>query len=112
MFQQKLSINSPENLIHHEELKAVENNPGDTADNKYVDNADEDDSPVHLIPDFCVSYMNVPLVNGWVSELKTCYSFEPPKDPGVEVREAGEWENTGGDKKLEFNLYIIVKVLL
>ena len=103
-FQQKLPINRPDDLIHHEELKAVENNPGDTTDNKYDDDADEDDSHVHLISDLCFSDMSVPQVNGWVNELNTCDSLDPHIDPGVEVGEAGEGENTGGDQSEQIHV--------
>ena len=60
----KILINRPDDLIHHEELKAVENNPWDITDNRYDDDADEDDSHVHLISDLCFSDMSVPQVNG------------------------------------------------
>jgi hypothetical protein len=68
----KLSINKPDDLIHHEELKAVEKNPGDTTDNKYGDNVDEDGSHVHLIPDLPLSDMGVPTVSVLFSDHNTC----------------------------------------
>ena len=98
MVNKKLSINKPDDLIHHEKLKAVEKNPGDTTDNKYSDNADEDDSHVHLISDLCLSGMCVPTVSGLFCELNICDWLDDPIDPGVEVWEAGEGENAGGDQ--------------
>ena len=62
MVNKKLSINRPDDLIHHEELKAVEMNPRDTIDNKYGDNTNEDGSHVYLISDLCLSDMSVPTV--------------------------------------------------
>ena len=93
-----LSVIKPDDLIYHEELKAVEKNPGDTADNKYGDNADEDGSHVHFIPDLWLSGMGVPTVIGLFSELNSFDWLDDPIDPGVEIWEAGEGENAGGDQ--------------
>ena len=75
----------PDDLFHHEELKAIEKNPGDTTDNKYSDNADEDGGHVHLISVVCLSNVSVPTLSGLFSDLNSFDSLEDPIYPAVEV---------------------------
>ena len=42
---------SPEKFCRHEELIAVEEDPGDVTEDKHKDDADEDEGEVDLTPD-------------------------------------------------------------
>ena len=60
LIRREIFESRPDDLIQHEELKAVQDNPGDVTDKEDGDNAYEDGGHVHLIPGLGLLCMTVP----------------------------------------------------